>query len=151
MSMSTTLLNKTRSRRITVAAVREVLRDLATEFPGRADRRAADGLPARYIDRGQPCCLVALVLTRLGYSVGVLRALDAEHGTGNVIAGVQIGESRHPALRKVDPLARRLLQHIQYMQDRGCAWDKIISEAFTPSRWFPRQDRERKPWLYLPS
>lgn len=139
-------------RRITVAAVRVALLAVAAEHPGRADRRVTDGLPARYVDRGRPNCLVALVLARLGFSTGVLRALDAEHPTGELVdAGVRVADSRHPALRKLDPLARQLLQHVQDGQDRGQPWARIVTSAFTPTRiWGPlgsRLDRRSKPWL----
>lgn len=145
--MSARLLTRPPARRITVPAVAEVLRELAAEDPDRVDRRTGDGLPPRYIDRGRPNCLVAVVLTRLGFSPGVLKALDAEHGTGNVIAGVQVGESRHPALRKLDPYARRLLQYVQQQQDRGFRWGRIVNEAFARSHWPLRNDLERKPWI----
>ena len=139
---------KTR-RRITVTAVREVLEEIARDYPWRQDRRVTDERPVRYVDFGQPSCLVAHVLIRLGYSVGVLRALDAEHRTGELFraGGVKVAESRHPALRRIDPTARRLLQYVQDQQDRGEAWGRIVAAAFRPSRFFPRLDRERRPWL----
>jgi len=135
-------------RRITVTAVTETLRVVVAEHPGRADRRATDGLPARYIDAGKPNCLVAMVLVRLGYSAGILKALDQEHPTGELTQpGVRVAESRHPALRKIDPVARRLLQYVQDAQDQGRRWDAILTDSCTPSRWFPARDRTRKPWL----
>lgn len=135
-------------RRITVSTVRDAMRAVIDEYPRRTDRRAKDGLPARYIDRGQPNCLVALVLNRLGISVGVLKALDAEHPTGELVdAGVTIAESRHPALRRIDPVARQLLQHVQDLQDRGMRWDLIVNDAFTGSLFGRRFDKTKKPWL----
>jgi len=136
-------------RRITVAAVREALRAVADEEPDRVDRRAVDFLPARYIDGGRPNCFVALVLTRLGFSVGVLRALDEEHPTGELIhAGVRVAESRHPALKKLDPVARQLLQYVQDCQDRGERWGRIVNDALTPNKWFGQLwDRRHRPWL----
>ncbi len=150
MSTSAVLSRPAAPRRITVAAVSDVLRSIVAEHPGRCDRRATDGLPARYIDRGQPNCLVAMVLVRLGFSTGVLRALDQEHPVGDLCQpGVKVAESRHPALRKIDPLARQLLQHVQDLQDLGCRWDDIVSRALTPARWtMTRFDARRKPWLY---
>ncbi len=140
---------RARPRRVTVASVTQVLRATVAEYPGRADRRATDGLPARYIDRGGPNCLVALVLVRLGFSVGVLKALEQEHPGGELCqAGVKIAESRHPALRKIDPLARRLLQFVQDQQDAGRRWDVIVTDALTPTWWATRRGNEaRKPWL----
>lgn len=130
-----------------MARVREALRAVVDEHPDRRDPRALDGLPARYIHRGRPNCLVAMVLTRLGYSDGVLRALDQEHPTGELVhAGVCVAESRHPALKKIDPVARQLLRFVQDAQDRGQRWDRIVADALTPSPW-KVWDRRAKPWL----
>ncbi len=137
-------------RRITVSVVREALRAVVAEHPGRADRRAVDGLPARYVDKDEPSCLVAKVLAKLGFSLGVLRALDQEHPVGELLQpGVKVAESRHPALRKIDPLARQLLQYIQDCQDRGDRWARIVDTALTPSAWTHRRwEQRRKPWLF---
>lgn len=139
-----------RTRKITVEQVRTALERIAATYPNRRDRRAGV-LPARYIDRGRPNCLAALALQRLGFSMGVLRALDREHPTGDIVhAGVRVNESRHPALRRVDQRALALLDYIQRRQDNGHTWGEVISEALTPTRLLPdRFARRRKPWLYV--
>ena len=146
--MSTTVVAP-KTRKIGVSQVRAVLEDIAIEHPDRVDRRATDGLPARYAARGGPNCLVAMVLDRLGFSVGILKALDAEHPTGELFraGGVQVAESRHPALKRIDPTARALLQYVQNQQDRGQRWGRIVRDAFSSNRFFERWERERKPWL----
>jgi hypothetical protein len=150
LSTATLHHRTTGPRRITVPAVRAVLEEVVAQYPNRIDRRAIDDLPARYIDRGQPNCLVALVLTRLGFSPGVLRALDQEHPTGSLVdAGAKVAESRHPALRKLHTDARLLLQYVQDHQDRGEQWSRIVVDAFKPRTWFTRRfDEARRPWLY---
>lgn len=142
---------KTRKVKITVTAVRAALEQIATAFPARVDRRAADDLPARYVDQGAANCLVAKVLENLGFSLGILKALDAEHPVGDLTAaGVRVAESRHPALRKIDPQAKLLLQWVQTRQDGGQAWGRIVADAFrTKSLWeFESWDRKKRPWLY---
>lgn len=148
--MSTRTTKTRERRRIGVEDVRTVLNQIANEFPSRRDRRAEDGLPARYIDRGQPNCLVAMVLTRLGFSMGVLKALDQEYPVGELFhPGVRVVESRHAALKKIAPSARALLQYVQDAQDAGQPWGKIIRDAFSTNPFLlPRIRRERKPWLY---
>ncbi len=133
-------------RRITVASVRDALRAVAADNPGRACRPAG-GRPARYVRRGAPDSLVALALARLGFSTGVLTALDQEHPVGEVVlSGVTVAESRHPALAKLDPLARQLLAYVQDRQDAGKTWDHIVTEALRPpALLFLR--RQRKPWV----
>lgn len=132
-------------RRVSVSSVRDALRAVAADYPGRASRCRAAGLPARYVRRGAPDCLVALVLSRLGFSTGVLTALDEEHPVGALVeSGVTIVESRHPALAKLDPLARQLLAYVQDRQDAGKPWDSIAAEALRPALFLRSR---RKPWL----
>ncbi len=146
--MKTSVNLRNRRRRIDVADVMTALETVVAEDPNHVDRRAKDGLPARYVDRGAPNCLVARVLAELGFSLGVLRSLDQEHPTGDLFhVGVRVQDSRHAALRKIDPLAMRLLAFVQTAQDRGEKWGAIARNAVTPDRWFPKRDRERKPWL----
>jgi hypothetical protein len=135
--------------RITVALLREALEEIVAEQPEWVDERPALELPPRYVTHGQPACLVARVLTRMGYSIGILRALDLEFRQGEIAtAGVRIVESRHPALRRLEPQARLLLEFVQRGQDRGFTWGHIIQSAFTPSRFGRRFDMRRRPWLY---
>jgi hypothetical protein len=144
------LKNPVRSKKITVDVVHAALLEVVEEEPERRDRRAEDGLCARYMDQGQPNCLVAKVLLRLGYSTGVLRQLDREFPTGELChAGVRVVESRHPALRRIEPAALKLLQYVQDQQDRGHEWGAIVGDAFRRNRFFSdRWYRERKPWLF---
>ncbi len=140
----------TKPKKITAAHVVAVLEDLAQAEPDRVDPRAEAGLLPRYLHRGQPNCLVARVLVRLGYPTTLLRALDREFPTGELVhGGVEISSSRHPALRRLDDNAKALLQYVQRKQDRGWAWRKIIKEAITPTRWYARRfEKVDKPWLY---
>jgi hypothetical protein len=136
-------------RRITVPAVRAALEDVVAEHPGRVDRRSVDELPNRYIDQGKPSCLVALVLVQLGFSHGVLKALDQEHPPGDVYQpGVRVADSRHPALKRCRREALLLLQYVQSRQDRGDEWGRIVTDAFKRNTWICRRDEKRRPWLY---
>lgn len=151
--MSTATMSKPRTRKVkvTVNAVRVALEAVALATPAYVDRRAADDLPARYVEGGRANCLVAKVLENLGYSLGILKALDAEHPVGELCAaGVRVAESRHPALKKVDGQAKALLQWVQDQQDAGRAWGRIVTDAFKPrSLWdFESRDRHKRPWLY---
>lgn len=138
-----------RRGKITVAQVRAVLEEIAATEPDRRDRRAGL-LPPRYVDQGQPNCLVALVLERLGISLGVLRQLDQEHPTGEIVhAGVRVAESRNPSLRRFDRAALDLLDHVQRQQDAGRTWGSIVCDAFNRTRFTPDwYDRRRRPWLF---
>lgn len=138
-------------RKIRVDDLERVLKEIASADPDHVDRRADDGLLPRYVEDGKPNCLVAKALHKLGFSIGVLKALDREHPTGELVdAGVQIAESRHPALKKIDPLAKQLLKYVQDQQDRGRSWGKVVNDAFATrylgltGRW----ERQRKPWLF---
>ncbi len=151
--MSTATIDRKRKAvkvRITVNAVRAALEEIAAAHPARVDRTADPDQPARYVKRGAPNCLVAMALAKLGFNVGVLGALDAEHPAGDLFsAGVRVAESRHPALRKVDDQAKALLQWVQDQQDAGKSWGRVVAAAFKPRRLWPRAwDMRRRPWLY---
>lgn len=148
--MSTASPTKVR-RKIHVSDIRAALEEIVAANPEHADPRVEDDLPPRYVAQGKPTCLVAMVLMKLGFSIGVLKALDAEPRIGDVInpGGARIAESRHPALRRIDPIALRLLCHIQDQQDRGCRWKQIVTSAFQRHRHFGAYwDRRQKPWLF---
>ncbi len=134
-------------KRVTSVAVRDAMTSVVEQFPGRKDPRPADGKPPRYVVNGAPHCFVAHVLSRLGWSVGQLHALDAEPGDGPPLAGVKIATSQHPSLRRVDPVALKLLAFVQARQDRGFTWASIVDSAFAVNPSFPNWDRDRKPWL----
>lgn len=141
-------MTTTRTRRISVADVRGAMAVVAAEDPDHSDRRAEDDLSPRYIVHGQPSCLVARVLEQLGFSRGVLRDLDRCREVGDWRksngGGARIGVSWHPALKKIDPAARQLLEWVQSRQDRGQCWGFIADQAFKKPRW---GRRERKPWV----
>lgn len=143
------MTTNTRATRVDVRAVRTALDTVAARHPYRKDRRAKDGLPPRYIDQGQPNCLVAMVLVELGFPPTLLRELDRELPVGTLHReAVDIAESRHPALRRMDPLARQLLQWCQRRQDSGCIWQYIAEEAFKINGWTTtKHNLRRKPWL----
>lgn len=133
--------------RITVTDVRAVLEEVAQAEPDHTDPRVEDDQPVRYLVAGQPSCLVARVLSKLGFSTGILRALDRERPTGEIIrVGVKVAESRHPALRKIDARAIALLQYVQTKQDQGRPWGRIVRDAFSPGPWYSLRERN-KPWL----
>lgn len=135
-------------RRINVNDVRQVLEQIVAEDPARRDERVENGLPGRYVAGGKPNCLVAIVLTRLGFRDTILKALDEEYALGEISPRVRVTESRHPALRKIAPTALYLLQYVQDAQDRGEAWGRIVRDAFSrPYLPFART-RRRKPWLF---
>ncbi len=143
--------SRSKQKRITVAAVRTALEDIARLNPGRVDRRSDDETPARYVEWDRPACLVARVLERLGYGIGILKALDAEHAVGELcLPGVRVADSRHPAISRLDDNAKALLQWVQDRQDEGRMWGRIVADAFKARTVFTlaRWDRERRPWLY---
>ncbi len=137
-----------RRRLINVTEVRQALERVVAADPDHADRRTRNGLPARYVSRGEPNSLVARVLAELGFSVGVLRSLDHEPPTGELFeVGVAVHESRHAALKKIDPTAMALLAFVQEGQDKGEKAERILRRAFQAGWLFPRRARLRKPWL----
>lgn len=135
----------TTARRIGLADIADALRAVCAEQPDRIDRRVRAGLPPRYVEDRQPACLVAAVLSRLGYSVGQLKALDNEFACGAVAEpGVRISESRHPMLRRLPAAGIALLDYVQRVQDRGSPWGKVLDDALSRPRW---SCRHPKPWL----
>lgn len=136
-------------KKITVDDVKAVAEEIARADPDHVDPRAqAEGLVPHYLVNGKPACLVARVLTRLGFPTGVLKDLDRENPVGDIFnSGVKVTESRHPAMRKIDPVALTLLQYLQDQQDRGERWGRIVGDAFTVSRWRV-WERRNKPWLH---
>jgi hypothetical protein len=139
-----------RTKNITVHQVRVVLEEIAATYQHRRDRRSGVSF-IRYINRGVPNCLVALVLERLGFSLRVLSALDREYPTGDIVnPGVRVSESRHPALCALDPVVLALLDHVQQRQGKGRSWRKVVTHTFASPRFLPvRFDQRRRPWLYV--
>ncbi len=137
---------------ITVARVREILTEIVEEHPLRRDARLKPDERPRYVEWGHPNNLTAMLLLRLGFGLGVLTALDAEHPVGDLfVPGVLVAESRHPALNRLEPAARDLIAYLQTQQHRGRAWGAIARDAFNLNRfWFPGRDRRTKPWMCAP-
>ncbi len=136
--------------RIPLAVIAAAVKRVCAAAPTRVDRRPKDGLPPRYMVDGVPVCLVAKVLHELGFTAGQIHALDREFAPGELVhAGVRIEESRHPALRRLDPLGVQLLAYVQRGQDRRWSWGEVARAALTVPRlrvWATWAHRG-KPWL----
>lgn len=114
-------------RRIDHHQVLDVLRQVASEFPDRVDHRS--GLRrARYVEHGEPHCLVAVVMARLGTPVGQIAELDRQRPDGTV----RIDTSNHPAVRRFTPVARELLGRVQRLQDSGVPWGEAVARVTNP-------------------
>lgn len=128
---------------ITVAQVKQTLSELAAEQGGHVDARVARQLAPRYVEHGQPCCLVAVILYRLGFKVPQLRQLDAEPGMKG--GGVQFGKSGHPLMKRIEPDARTLLDYLQVNQDSGRGtWSDVADRALQRGEYTP--DGRHRPY-----
>lgn len=126
---------------ITVAQVKATLAAVAAEQSDHMDARVDRKLAPRYVEHGQPCCLAAVILHRLGFTIAQLRQLDTEPGTSG--GGVILDQSRHPLLRRVAPEARALLAYVQKRQDSGReTWAEIADRALQRGRYAPDQQRQ---------
>lgn len=112
----------------TVAEVRVILDTVAAERPDHVDRRPEGGLTPRFIDHGQPACLVGVILAELGVSTGLLRALDRE--------GKALDASEHPLRRRFTPEAWALLAHLQHGNDGALTWSQARVQAFRPDPYW---------------
>lgn len=102
-----------------------VLEQIVADDPGRLDQRIVGGAAPRYIHHGEPICLVAVALRRLGVSVASLRLLDREaHGRPTGLA-----TSCHPAVGRLTREARELLDQCQKLQDSGHTWSSAVRLA----------------------
>lgn len=115
--------------------VPQVLADLeelvALEKAG--DPRVARGLPGRYMEHGEPCCLVARLMFKEGISTGQLKELDAPRTGGG---GLDLRSVRGPIKHRYTPKAWDLLLFLQKCNDRGWSWDWCRKEALTVSKHF---------------
>lgn len=126
---------------ITLVDIRTALDQVAAERPEHADDRVARSLPPRYVEHGKPCCLVAVILHRCGFTVPQLRQLDTESGRGG--GGIKFAESHHPLLRRIAPEAHPLLDYLQRRQDTGREdWATIADRALQRGRFTPDTARQ---------
>ncbi|MGY2119541.1 hypothetical protein ACW9HR_37130 [Nocardia gipuzkoensis] len=67
----------------------------------------------------------------MGFSVGVLRALDSEAKTPADRAGstLVLSDWKHPILNRFTPPARALLESLQRHQDRQLPWARVVGAA----------------------
>lgn len=105
-----------------VSQVREVLDTICATMGDHTDKNPSGGLNPRYLDQGQPACLVGMILAHLGFSPGVLRELDKEHAA--------LPYSSHPILKRFSPDARALLEFLQSRNDGQWTWGRARREAF---------------------
>lgn len=134
--------------KIGVSRVRGALQEVVAEDPQRVDRRSTDNLPPRYVEHGQPNCLVAALLARMGISLGLLKQLDNEvRGPGGILLWV----SKHAIRRRFTPAAWELLAALQACNDRGNTWQRASEDVFTPGKWIGRRwqprNNEGRPWM----
>jgi hypothetical protein len=127
------------SRSYDVQKVSAALDQVIESNPLHTDRRASTGkLGCRYMEHGEPACLVACVMAQLGVSLGVLKMLDDE---GTAPGSVQLRGTIHPIRKRFTPSAWDLLVYLQRENDAGWEWDRCRQHAFDPknrSRRFPR-------------
>lgn len=119
-------------------AVLDTLRDVTSEQPDRVDERHRLRT-ARYVVHGQPHCLVAVVLDRLGVSTGAIAQLDRQRRPGE--SSIQLSKGRHPITRRFTPGALALLDRAQELQDSGLSWGTVYE--WVTNRYSARND----PWL----
>lgn len=140
---------------ITVAQVKDALEMVAAGQAEGGDARVARNLAPRYVEHGQPCCLVAVILHELKFTVPQLRQLDAEPGKGG--GGVVFSESRHPLVKRIAPGARQLLDYLQRWQDQGSeSWADLADRALQRGKYTPHRgtcspwhrDHVARRWAY---
>jgi hypothetical protein len=123
----------------TVSDVFRILDELVADNPERVDRRSQglDQPPLRYVENGQPNCLVAVLLHRLGVSVGVLRQLDREGGKFG--GGILLWATEHAIRRRFTKPAWLLLDALQGVNDLGCTWKRCADAARDRGHWMARR------------
>lgn len=119
--------------RIGVDRVRADLDELV-KLERSEDPRVARGLPGRYMEHGEPCCLVARLMFAEGISIGQLKDLD--HAEGRPGGGQELRDVKGPIKHRYTPQAWDLLVYLQKCNDRGWSWAACRKEAFTVSKWF---------------
>lgn len=127
---------------ITIEDVKAALEAVARECRYHVDPRLERKLAPRYVEHGEPCCLVAVILHRLGFTTAQLKQLDTEPGTDG--GGIILSESQHPLLKRVDPVALALLVYIQRRQDiHAEEWALVADRALQRGRYAPDTQRVR--------
>jgi len=105
---------------ISYETVAKVLRRIADEQPNRKVSTY------RYLVCGEPSCLIAVLLERLGVDREVMRELDREDASQGA---KMISLSRHKLWDDFDKQARVLMQSAQMSQDNGCNWKTAVEYA----------------------
>lgn len=129
----------------------KVLEDLnaLVALEQKGDPRVARGLPGRYLERGEPCCLVAHLLFRQGVSTGMLREMDRTGGKGG--GGQYLFDLKLPVKHRYTELAWELLCYLQGCNDGGMTWEAARDDAFTLDGYWlrvnPKFANKNKPWL----
>lgn len=123
----------------TVQDVREALDAAAQAHPERVGLRTAQGRKAGfYAYHGKPCCLVGDILLRLGFSMGLIKALDNQEEGGPVLF-------RNSGLhRRFEPLAFEMMCCIQKINDRGHTWARVREDVLTIDSYWGRHGREAR-------
>lgn len=123
--------------------VREVLEQIAQEFPDKLAEHFSIGVgPAyhgcRYMhpDTGEPSCVVGVALHRLGIPEPDIAALDWEATTnysylngGPSRCPQSVQGSKAPFWGRFEPAARGLLAYVQRRQDSGMPWGQAIAQT----------------------
>lgn len=71
-----------------------------------------------YVHNGQPACLVARILVRMGWTVEQLKLAEGDRP-----------ESANPVFKDLLPLTRRFLTSVQIAQEYGLTWHRIRNEV----------------------
>jgi hypothetical protein len=128
--------------RYDVQDVRRALDELVESSPDTQDRRVlSDVLVPRYVEHGEPTCLSACIMVKLGVSVNVLKTLD-RYGSDH--QPVQLASVDHPLRRRFTAEAWDLLAYLQRHNDRGYSWSRCRTNAFDPEN---RSLRVHRTWL----
>lgn len=118
--------------KIDVPEVLDVLRQVAAERPDHVDERSTvcGAVVPRYVVHGEPQCLVAVVLVRLGISPRAVAQLDRQRRSGE--ASIRFAYSDQPIARRFTRSARALLDRVQALQDGGWSWGQTVQQVTYP-------------------
>lgn len=133
------------SHHITVNQVKATLDIVAYRDRYQADAPVGRHLPTRFVEDDKPCCLVAVILHELGFTIPQLRQLDAETGNDG---GIMLGQSRHPLLRRINPDALELLAYVQKRQDMDETWVQVADRAMQRGQYATNYQGRERGWQY---